>query len=116
MGIIDRQEVLKKTEIFDQEGVMQRMDEIAQLQGALQQAQEEIKKLRGDLQTATRETMHARQDTELTKFKSELNGNIMAIEHATQLHKERLGDELNMFRTRNRETIQKKKKKADTRK
>lgn len=116
MGIIDRQEVLKKTEIFDQEGVMQRMDEIAQLQGALQQAQEEIKKLRGDLQTATRETMHARQDTELTKFKSELNGNTMAIEHATQLHKERLGDELNMFRTRNREIIQKKKKKADTRK
>jgi hypothetical protein len=116
MGLIDRQEVLKKTEIFDQEGVMQRMDEIAMLQGQLQQADEEIKKLRGDLQTATRETMHARQDTELTKFKSDLGQNTMAIEHATQLHKERLNDELNMFRTRNRETLQKKKKKADTRK
>ena len=31
IGLIDRQEVLKKTEIFDQEGVMQRMDEIAML-------------------------------------------------------------------------------------
>lgn len=95
-GIIDRQEVLKKTEVFDQEGVMQRMDEIASLQGQLQQAEEKIKSLSGDLQTAQRETMHARQDMELTRFKGDIQGSTQAVEHATQLHKERLNDQLNM--------------------
>ena len=32
-GLIDKQEALKKTEIFDKEGVLQRTDIIAQLQG-----------------------------------------------------------------------------------
>ena len=116
MGIIDRQEVLKKTEIFDQEGVMQRMDEIANLQQQLQQAEETIKGLRGDLQTSQREAMHARQDSELTRFKSELGANTMAVEHATKIHSERLKDEVSMFKERNRDAIQNSKKKADTRK
>ena len=34
-GLIDRQEVLKKTEVFDMEGVLQRTDTIAQLQQQL---------------------------------------------------------------------------------
>lgn len=100
MGIIDRQEVLKKTEIFDQEGVMQRMDEIARLQQMLQGAEEEIKRLRGDLQTAQRETMHAKQDAELTKFRASLDNNKKAVEHATQLHGERLNDEMQMTKER----------------
>ena len=58
-GIIDRMEVLKKTEVFDAEGVLGRFDEIANLQQQLQQAQEKIKQLSGDLQTSQRETMHA---------------------------------------------------------
>ena len=44
-GLIDKQEVLKKTEIFDMEGVMKRTDIIAKLQQGLTQAQEQIKKL-----------------------------------------------------------------------
>jgi len=58
-GIIDKREVLKKTEVFDYEGVMQRTDEIAQLQAALEEAQNKIKELSGDLQTAQRQTVHA---------------------------------------------------------
>ena len=73
-GLIDRNEALKKTEIFDKEGVLGRMDIIKQLQQQLQGAQEQIKKLGGDLQTAHRESISSRKRTEVEKFKSQLKG------------------------------------------
>ena len=71
-GLIDKVEALKKTEIFDKEGVMQRTDMIAQLQQQLQSAQEQIKKLNGDLQPAHRESVASRKRTEVEKFKGKL--------------------------------------------
>jgi len=71
-GLIDRTEALMKTEIFDKEGVLQRIDIVQQLQAQLQGAQEQIKKLAGDLQTADRESIAARQRTEVEKFKGRL--------------------------------------------
>jgi hypothetical protein len=71
-GLIDRVEALKKTEIFDKQGVLQRTDEIGKLQSMLSQAQQELKKLSGDLQTADRESVAARKRTEVEKFKSQL--------------------------------------------
>ena len=71
-GLIDKVEALKKTEIFDKEGVMQRTDEVSQLQSQLQGAQEQIKKLQGDLQTAHRESVQSRKRTEVEKFKGTL--------------------------------------------
>jgi len=71
-GLIDRHEALKKTEIFDKEGVMQRMDVVQQLQQQLQGAQEQIKKLSGDLQTRDREAVNLRKQTEVEKFKGRL--------------------------------------------
>jgi len=72
LGLIDRVEALKKTEIFDKEGVLERSDEMAQLQQAVQQAQEQIKDLQGDLQTARRETVSAKQRVEVEKYKARL--------------------------------------------
>tara|TARA_R110000824_G_scaffold51753_5_gene144098 strand:- start:979 stop:1764 length:786 start_codon:yes stop_codon:yes gene_type:complete len=72
-GLIDKVEALKKTDIFDKEGVLQRTDQIQQLQQALGQAQEQIKKVSGDLQTAHRESIQARKRTEVEKFKAELS-------------------------------------------
>jgi len=71
-GLIDRTEALMKTDIFDKEGVLKRMDVIAQLQGQLQQAQAAVKNLQGDLQTAHRESISARKRSEVEKFKTEL--------------------------------------------
>ena len=71
-GLIDRQEALKKTEIFDKDGILQRMDVVAQLQQQLQGAQEHIKKLSGDLQTRDREAVSLRKQTEVEKFKGRL--------------------------------------------
>ena len=72
-GLIDRNEALKKTEIFDKAGVLQRMDLVQQLQSQLQQAQGKIKELSGDLQTAHRESIQSRKRTEVEKFKTQLN-------------------------------------------
>jgi len=72
-GLIDKVEALKKTDIFDKEGVLSRADQIQQLQQALGQAQEQIKKVSGDLQTAHRESVQARKRTEVEKFKAELS-------------------------------------------
>ena len=71
-GLIDKVEALKKTEIFDKAGVLERTDIITQLQGQLEQAQEEIKKLSGDLQTAHRESVQSRKKVEVEKFKGKL--------------------------------------------
>jgi len=71
-GLIDRTEALMKTDIFDKEGVLQRMDIVQQLQAQLQQSQEAIKNLEGDLQTAHRESISSRKRVEVEKFKSEL--------------------------------------------
>tara|TARA_Y100001973_G_scaffold64056_1_gene93640 strand:- start:35 stop:2056 length:2022 start_codon:yes stop_codon:yes gene_type:complete len=100
-GLIDRTEALMKTDIFDKEGVLQRMDIVQQLQGQLQQAQEAIKNLEGDLQTAHRESISARKRTEVEKFKAELksqesqskSANSLAVgklENAVKLEAEKL--------------------------
>ena len=73
LGLIDRTEALKKTEVFDKEGIIQRFDEIEQLKQALEQAEGQIKELSGDLQTARRESVQARQRTEVEKFKTRIN-------------------------------------------
>ena len=73
-GLVDRTEVLKKNpEIFDKEGIMSRMSEIAQLQQMNQQMQQEIKKLQGDLQTAQRESVQDKKRVAVEKFKRDLN-------------------------------------------
>ena len=94
MGLIDRKEVLKKTEVFDAEGVQQRMDVIAKLQGALKGAQEEIKKLKGDLQTRDRESVNLRKKLEVEKFASGLDKVQNKSQAAGTLYEKRLDDTL----------------------
>jgi len=91
-GLIDRVEALKKTDIFDKSGVLERTDQIQQLQQALAGAQEEIKKVSGDLQTAHREAISARKRTEVEKFKSELNDEASKSKAETKLSIDRLKD------------------------
>ena len=74
-GLVDRVEVLKKNpEIFDKEGVIQRMSEIAQLTQANEQLESRVKDLQGDLQTARRESVQDRKRVAVEKFKSDLSG------------------------------------------
>jgi len=97
-GLVDRQEVLKKTEVFDIEGVMQRMDTIAQLQGQLKQAGDQIKKLEGDLQTRDRESVNLRKKMEVEKFKGDLDKTKNKSAAAATVFDKRLDDELKNIR------------------
>jgi hypothetical protein len=98
-GIIDRQEVLKKTEVFDMEGVMERTDIIAKLQQQLEQTQEEIKKLKGDLQTRDREAVNLRKKVEVEKFKGDLDQVSTKAKSAGTLYEKRLDDSLSTIKT-----------------
>lgn len=94
LGAIDQIEFLKKTEVVDVEGVLERSGQITQLQQALKGAQEEIKKLKGDLQTATREETHAKKRLAVEKFKTDLNQYSANAKKSTELFDARLGDKL----------------------
>ena len=96
-GIVDRTEVLKKTEVFDMEGVLQRTDTIEQLTAQLEQAQEAIKDLEGDMQTMTRENVHLKQKVEVEKFKGELDATSNKAKMAGTLFERRLEDNLSMI-------------------
>ena len=93
-GLVDRIEVLKKTEVFDMEGVLQRTDQISQLQAQLQQSIDEIKKLKGDLQTRDRESVNLRKRIEVEKFKSELDGVSNKARAAGTVYEKRLDDNM----------------------
>lgn len=74
MGLVDRIEVLKKNpEIFDKEGILERMDEKQQMMQQIQGLQGQIKDLQGDLQTATRESVSDRKRVEVEKTKAKLS-------------------------------------------
>ena len=93
-GIVDRVEVLKKTEVFDMEGVLERTDQVGQLQAQLQQATEEVKKLKGDLQTRDRESVNLRKRIEVEKFKTELDQVSNKAKAAGSIYEKRLDDNM----------------------
>jgi len=98
-GLIDQQEVLKKTEVFDMEGVLERTDMIAQLESQLAQAGEEIKRLKGDLQTRDRESVNLRKKVEVEKFKGDLDQVSNKAKAAGTLYEKRLDDSLATVKT-----------------
>jgi hypothetical protein len=93
-GLIDRQEVLKKTEVFDMEGVLQRIDMIAQLQQQVKAQEEQIKGLKGDMQTRDREAINLRKKVEVEKFKGDLDSISNKAKAAGTLYDKRLDDSL----------------------
>jgi len=93
-GLIDRQEVLKKTEVFDIEGVMQRTDEIQKLTNMVKQQEEQIKDLQGDLQSRDREAVNLRKKVEVEKFKGDLDKTSNKAKAAGTVFEKRLDDNL----------------------
>jgi len=91
-GLIDKEEVLKKTEIFDVEGVLERTDTIEQLQSQLQGAEEQIKKLQGDMQSRDRENVNLKQRVEVEKFKADLDKVSNRASAAGTIYEKRLDD------------------------
>ena len=99
IGLIDRQEVLKKTDVFDAEGVMQRIDLIQQLQSQLEQAKEHIKSLKGDLQTRDRESVNLRKKAEMAKFEAKLDKTKNKADAAGTIFEKRLDDTISTVKS-----------------
>ena len=91
-GLIDQVEVLKKSELVDVEGVLERAGQMKQMQQQLQAMAEELKQVKGDLQTATREELHAKKRLEVEKFSSGLDKVKNRAEAATTMYQTRLAD------------------------
>ena len=106
-GLIDRQEVLKKTEVFDMEGVLQRIDEIGKLQQQVKGQEEEIKKLKGDLQSRDRESVNLRKRVEVEKFKNELDQVSNKAKAAGTVYEKRLDDSLSTVKTQVKDAVNK---------
>lgn len=92
MGLIDQTEVLKKSELVDLDGVLERSGQMKQMQQQMMAMGEELKKVKGDLQTATREELHAKKRLEVNKFTSDLDKVSNRAEMATTLYNARLND------------------------
>ncbi len=84
-GLIDKVEALKKTDIFDKQGVLQRTDAIAKLQQQLEMAGQQIKQLKGDLQTAQRESVHDKKRVEIAKFQGKLKESELESKKGSEL-------------------------------
>jgi hypothetical protein len=108
-GIIDQVEVLKKTEVFDLEGVIQRSSLISQLQNVVQQQQEEIKGLKGDKQTRDRENLHLKQRLEVEKTKVELDKFSNKAQAGGQVYEQTLNTLLQNTKERSKLEIEKEK-------
>jgi len=93
MGLIDQTEVLKKSELVDVEGVLERSGQMQQMAAMIEELQAELKKVKGDLQTADRETVHAKKRLEVEKFSSGLDKISNRADAATSLYQARLNDE-----------------------
>jgi len=91
-GLIDQVEVLKKSELVDVEGVLDRSGHIKQLEQMVQGLQEELKKVKGDLQTAEREEIHAKKRLEVEKFSGDLDKISNRADASASLMKARLND------------------------
>ena len=91
-GLIDQVEVLKKSELVDVEGVLERAGQMKQMQQQMMAMEEELKKVKGDLQTATREELHAKKRLEVEKFSSGLDKVRNRAEAATTMYQTRLAD------------------------
>ena len=92
MGLIDQTEVLKKSELVDLDGVMERSGQMKQMMQQITMLQEELKKVKGDLQTAQREEVHAKKRLEVEKFSGDLDKVSNRADMATTLYKARFND------------------------
>ena len=92
MGLIDQTEVLKKSELIDVDGVLERSGQMKQMMQQMQAMEQELKKVKGDLQTASREEIHAKKRLEVEKFSGDLDKVSNRADMATTLYKARLND------------------------
>ena len=100
MGIIDRTEVLKKTDIIDKEAVLQRIGEVEQANASVQQMQEALESEQGLNQTLRRALQQSEVHMGSQKHIVNIERESIKTVAAEDLKRKRMDDELKMMRER----------------
>lgn len=100
MGIIDREEVLKKTDIIDKDAVLQRIGEVNQAQQSVKQMEEALQNEQGLNQTLRRALQQAEVHMGSQKHLVTMEREGIKTIAAEDLKRKRIGDELSMMKQR----------------
>jgi len=100
LGIIDKQEVLKKTDIVDREGVLERTGEVQQAQQQSAQLEEALKNEQGLNQTLRRALQQTEVQMGSQKYLVGMEREAIKTVATEDLKRKRMGDELQMMRER----------------
>lgn len=98
LGIVDKEEVLKKTDILNKKVVLSRMGEIAQLSGQVQQLAETIKNEQGLNQTLRRGLQQSEVNQGVQAAELQIKGQLMQTQMSQELSRKRIGDELSLLK------------------
>jgi hypothetical protein len=98
LGVVDREEVLKKTDVVNKNAVIQRMSEISQLSAQLQQAEETIKNLEGLNQTMRRQLQQSEVNQEIIKGQVAVDRSTSETAIQQRLIQQRMSDELGLMK------------------
>lgn len=101
IGVIDQEEVLKKTEVFDTEGLLERSSQRSQMQRRIEELEEEVKTLKGremrmdnELRAADRQVSKAKYDAQVARAEERVS---KEAELTTQRLQDKLGQQERMI-------------------
>jgi hypothetical protein len=97
-NLVDQVEVLKKSDVVDMEGVLERMSYIKQLEGMIEQLQEENKKLEGQVQSAVTNELTAKKQAIVEKFKGGVQATKADVDAKAMLMGARMTDAVQQAR------------------
>ena len=98
IGLLDKVSAVELTDLPNKDKIIERIDEISQLQGALQQMQEKIEDLEGINQTLQREVAQQQIKSTTDEYRNLEKKELLETKAAEQLFREQLNMALKAFR------------------
>ena len=89
-GVIDDIEVLKKTDIFDKEGVMQRKSMLMQAMQQNEQLTQTVEEINAQVKQLSQELLDKEKQLEMAKFTSKLDAELAKIRAEQKVSKEKV--------------------------
>lgn len=98
MGIVDKAEVIKKTDILDREELLQRVGEVQQMQAQVAQMEEAMKNTEGLNQTLRRQLQQAMVKLEAVKGAQSVKDEVTLTKTHQKLTRDRMDDSLKILK------------------
>lgn len=98
LGIVDQQEVLKKTDVTNRKAIIERMGQVQQLTAEVQQLEEAMKDIDGLNQTLRRQLQQSLVKNNALDASAVIERELLQTTMEQKLTRARMGDNLKMFR------------------